>query len=565
MSLTSAMLTGFTGINSNSAAVETVGNNLANLNTTAFKSQRTLFETLLYETVHEGTAPTSETGGTLPLQIGFGSGLATIQRNHGQGSLEGTGLGSDLAVQGAGYFVLEPRPGEQVFTRDGAFMLDATQTLVSLNGASVQVFAADANGNISIGATSDIVIPLGTANQATPTTIVEMDGHLDSQTTVAVAGAVSTSQALVTSAGSPATASTALVDIVDANGLPQFALGDELIIQASKGGVATRQSTFIVGTDGSTLGDLASHLEQSLGIDTDPATGGGAGVTISDGTGAPAGSIVVQSNPGEINAIELDASSITNVTGIVTSPFGFATVTPPIGEGITTSFSVFDSLGQPLDVRLRMSMESQSNTGTTWRYYAESVSDTDLSPLLGTGTITFDTNGQFVGATGTDVAIDLDGSGATTPLSINLDFSSMTGLASSDGSSEVVMASQDGAPAGILTGYSIDADGVITGTYSNQQTQVFGQIALAKFANEGGLVALGENNFTVGVNSGDPDLVAPQTAGAGLIVAGSLEQSNVDIAREFINLISASTGISSAGRVVRVADDLLQELLLLVR
>ena len=71
--------------------------------------------------------------------------------------------------------------------------------------------------------------------------------------------------------------------------------------------------------------------------------------------------------------------------------------------------------------------------------------------------------------------------------------------------------------------------------------------------------------FTVGPNSGEATVLAPQTGAAGSIVAGALEQSNVDISREFINLISAQTGISSASRVVRVADDLLQELLLLAR
>ena len=79
------------------------------------------------------------------------------------------------------------------------------------------------------------------------------------------------------------------------------------------------------------------------------------------------------------------------------------------------------------------------------------------------------------------------------------------------------------------------------------------------------LVGLSDNTFNVGVNSGDPVVVAPQTLGAGRIEAGQLEQSNVDLSREFVGLITASTGFSAAGRVVRTADDLLQELLLLVR
>ena len=249
----------------------------------------------------------------------------------------------------------------------------------------------------------------------------------------------------------------------------------------------------------------------------------------------------------------------------MTSPLSFVTASEATGGGETTSFNVFDSLGNTAEVRLRVAMESQSTTGTVWRFYAESVSDSDLSPLLGTGTITFDANGQFVGATGTDISLDRAGSGAVSPLTFTIDFSGLTGLASVDGRSELVMASQDGAPEGILTGYGVDGDGVVTGIYSNQLEQVFGQVALATFVNNEGLIAGSENTFVPGVNSGDPVIVAPETSIAGSIVAGALEQSNVEIAREFINLIKASAGISSASRVVRVADDLLKELLLLAR
>lgn len=567
MSLTSAMLVGFTGISSNTTAVDTVGNNLANLNTTAFKGQRTLFETLLYQTLNEGEAPTDNTGGTLPHQIGYGSGVASLQRNFVQGGLSSTGFPSDLAIEGNGFFILEQPNGQQVYTRDGSFRLDATNTLVSANGATMQVFAADEAGAIIAGSLTDLVVPLGTASFASATTDVTMEGRLDSVTEVASAGAVVTSEPLVTSSGTPATASTSLTDLVDAFSVPLFADGDELTVNATKGGIAVEESTFVVGTTGRTLGDLAGHLETVLGINTDPVTGGTPGVTVSDGPDPPAGTLVISSNLGETNAIELDAGSITNTTGAITSPFSFTTTTPAVGGGVgtSTSFNVFDSLGNPVDVRLRLAMESRSQTGTTWRFYAESCGDSDVSPMIGTGTITFDANGQFVGATGTELTIDRADTGAASPLTFNLDLGGLTGLASPDGTSEVSMADQDGVPTGIMTGYEIDADGIVTGTYSNQQEQVLGQVALATFVNEEGLVAQGENTFTPGPNSGDPAIVQPQTGSAGVIRAGMLEESNVEIAREFINLITASTGISVASRVVRASDDLLQELLLLAR
>lgn len=568
MSLTNAMLTGFTGINSNTISVDTVGNNLANLNTTAFKGQRTLFETLLFRTVHEGDAPSDTGGGTLPFQIGTGSNVAALQRNFLQGSFEGSGFPSDLAIEGGGFFILAQPDGSQVYSRDGSFRLDADHTLVSVSGAPVQVFPANDAGEIDRSALSNLVIPLGSLSDAVATSQVTLEGQLDSGTQSAAAEAVVQSQALVTASGAAATAATPLTDLVDPFGVPLFSAGDVLEVNGSKGGISIAESVFVVGETGSSLGDLANHLETVLGINTDAETGGAPGVVISDGTDAPAGTLVIRSNLGEINAVVLDSGSIVNTTGAITSPLSFTTTQPPVGggfAGMSTSFQVFDSLGSPVDVRLRMAMESQSDSGSVWRFYAESNGDSDLSTVLGTGTITFDANGRFVGATGVDQTLDRADSGATTPISFTLDFSGLTGLSSPDGVSEFSMATQDGKAAGELTGYSIATDGTVTVVYSNQLEQTIGQVALATFANNEGLVARSENTFVEGPNSGNANLVAPQTSGAGRVLSGMLEQSNVEIAREFINLIRASTGISAASRVVRASDDLLQELLLLAR
>ena len=554
------MFTGFTGIDANTVTVDTVGDNLANLNTTAFKGQRVLFETLLYETIREGQAPGDTTGGTLPEQIGHGVRVAAIQRDFRQGGFDTTGFRSDLAIDGGGFFVVEVADGQALYTRDGAFHLDESGTMVSTGGARLQVFAADEAGNIDTGTLSDLVIRLGSESLAFATQQVVMDGRLDPGTSVASSGAVVTSQPLFTASGAPATESTALTSLVNANALPLFAVGDELTINGTKGGVAIAESTFVVGTTGSTVGDLADHLEAVLGIATDPATGGSPGVTVS-----PAGEIIATSSLGGINAVQLDAASIINTTGVIRAPLSFKTTSEALGGGVTTTFNVYDSLGNQVDVRLRASLESKTESGTTWRFYAESAGDSDLSPVLGTGTITFDPNGQFLAATGTEVSIDRAGEGSASPLTFTLDLSGLTGLAGPNAPSELIMASQDGAPTGTMTSYSIDRDGTITAVYSNQEEQVLGQVALATFTNDEGLVALSENTYVPGPNSGGPEVIAPLTATAGSILAGALEQSNVEIAREFIGLITASTGISVSSRVVRVADDLLQELLLIAR
>ncbi|MBI1825599.1 MAG: flagellar hook-basal body complex protein [Planctomycetes bacterium] len=569
MSLTGAMMTGFTGIKSNGMSVDVVGDDLANLNTTAFKGQRVDFETLLYDTIRTGEGPSSTSGGTLPEQIGTGAGVADIQRDFRQGGFDSTGLQSDLALEGDGFFIVNGPNNTQEYTRDGAFNLDASQTLVDNNGNAVQVFLPDATGAIVPGTLGNLVIPLGTQNQAIPTTQVTMDGNLDPSADVAATGAVAVSQPMLIAGGAAATATTALTSLVDANGAPLFATGDQLAINGTKGGVAIPEQSFVVGTDGTTVGDLTQYMQNVFGIDPTATTGATPsttpGVTIAAGPQPPAGSMVINSNVGDINAVSLDSASIVNKTGLITSPFAFTITTPATGQGVTTTFNVYDSLGNPVDVRLRAVLQSKSDTGTTWQYYAESYGDSRLSPALGTGTITFDTNGQFVSATGNNLTIDRTGIGAGTPITLALDLSGLSGLASTQGGSQLIMADQNGAPPGTLTNYGIDRDGIVTGTYSNQQKQTLGQIAVATFTNDQGLVAQPGNLYLEGPNSGAATVGAPQTGRAGAVVAGALEQSNVEIAREFVTLISAQTAISASSRVVRTADDILQQLLTLTR
>ena len=557
MSLTSAMQVGFSGIQANQVTVETVGHNLANVNTTAFKNQRTLFETTLYRTISEGEAPSDTGGGTLPRQIGTGVGVAVIQKNFAQGSVESTGFAEDLAINGQGLFIVEASDGSQKYTRDGAFGLNGAGTLVTAGGLPVQVFSADASGEIDTSSIGDIVIPVGSTIPAQATTLAQMDGQLDGGQSIATGGIFS-SGVLATSGGGEPTATTALTDLVDADGVPLFATGDELVINLRKGERAIPESRFVVGTDGTTLGDLAGRIEAVAGINVDPALPEQAGVIVEGGA------LVIRSNIGIENEVRLDTASIHNATS-GTEAFAWTQATPALGSGTTTSFLGYDSLGNSVETRLTIALESRTDTQTTWRFYAESASDTDLSSVLGSGTITFDQNGRFVAATGTSLSIDRAGVGAVTPMTFELDFTALTGFSGTDGTSTVVMDTQDGTPPGAWVGYQIQSDGTIVGKYTNERDQVLGRIALAGFINVEGLIAQSENVFVTGPNSGEAIIGEPLTDGLGAVVAGALEQSNVDIAREFINLITASAGVSASSRVVRTADNLLQELLLLAR
>jgi flagellar hook protein FlgE len=127
------------------------------------------------------------------------------------------------------------------------------------------------------------------------------------------------------------------------------------------------------------------------------------------------------------------------------------------------------------------------------------------------------------------------------------------------------MSFQDGSIAGTLTDFSIGNDGIIVGTFTNGMTRTLGQIALATFNNYEGLIDMGGGTFKVGPNSGVAVITTPLANGGGEITAGALETSNVDISQEFINLIIASTGFSAASRVITTSNQLLTELLAVMR
>ena len=237
------------------------------------------------------------------------------------------------------------------------------------------------------------------------------------------------------------------------------------------------------------------------------------------------------------------------------------------GESIRTAFTVYDSLGTPLRVDLAMVLDGKSNTGTTWRYYAESPDDTMGGPRIGTGILEFDNFGQIVQPQNATVTLDRDGTGAATPLTFQLNFNTdgdrITALADSE--SSLVSTFQDGVPIGTLGSYAVGPDGLITGTFSNGLIRTLGQIALANFTVPEGLVEIEQNLYRPGPNSGPALIAEPLQLGTGRVVSGALETSNVDLGEEFIELILASTGYSASARVIRTSDELIQQLLVLGR
>ncbi len=571
MGLTTAMYTSLSGLISNSQAITVAGDNIANINTTGFKSSRVSFENQIVQKLRAATGPADGLGGTNPTEIGLGTRIGTISRDFSDGSLQTTGVNTELAIDGGGFFVLDFN-GLQRFTRAGTFQLDRDNNLSNPgNGGIVQGFGIDEDFNIIEGTLTDLNIPVGSSTLAEATESVRFAGNLNAGGDVATQGTIINSGAVFSDAAgtTPAVAGTALTSIFDGAGTQLFANGDVITVSGALRGSSTLPDhTFQVGAanttgsdaNGTTMQDFLTFMEDILGIDTSVS----GGLTID-----AAGQVVITGNSGTENELTLAAGNIIVNQGGVnpTTPFTFTNVQSADGESVRTSFFGFDSLGNELRFDLTAVLEQKSNAGTTWRFYAQSEDDSDLSRVLATGTMSFGVSGQVQNVTGNTFQIDLAGTGAQTPQQITLEFdnssSPITGL--SDEASSLAAVAQDGSATGSLEDFNIAADGTIIGIYSNGLQRNQGRIALATFANDTGLSSEGGNLFSPTPNSGEAAIVTPGQAGSGRVIGGALELSNVEISQEFINLVAFSTGFSASSRVLTTSDQLIQELLSVIR
>ncbi len=227
-----------------------------------------------------------------------------------------------------------------------------------------------------------------------------------------------------------------------------------------------------------------------------------------------------------------------------------------------TNFTVYDSLGIPLQVRLTTALESRDGDTVTYRWFADSGDNdpvgTNAPIAVGTGLVTFDSQGNQISTTGTQVTIARDNIPSSSPLTFDLDFAQVSGVATQ---SELSASRQDGSPPGTLTSFTVGEDGIISGIFSNGIFRDLGQIRLARFSNPSGLAQKGRNMFAQTVNSGLPITGNPGDLGIGRIVAGARELSNTDVGENLIRLILSTTMYRSNSRVISTAQEMLDELL----
>ena len=345
-----------------------------------------------------------------------------------------------------------------------------------------------------------------------------------------------------------------------------------------KGGrtLATKEMT-VSAT--STVGDLLTFMEEAMGIQKSDASTGiprsldlvhnTVPTYISPGADVVDGKIQITGNNGLDNAVDIKTSGIQMVVGqdLNSINMPFYKYQDAVGESAVADFMAYDSLGIACQARITAVLESRDSTATTYRWFADSP-DNQLASgapniAVGTGLIRFDGEGNFISSTQSTVSINRENIASKSPLSFQLDFNNLSGLAATV--STLAVSRQDGSAPGVLNSFIVGEDGRISGVFSNGVTRDLGQIRLVRFGNPAGLEQLGENMYTAGVNSGMPVEGNPSEQGIGSIVSGAVELSNADIGGNLIDLILASTMYRGNTRVITTVQQMFDELLQLRR
>ncbi len=278
-----SLYSGVSGMSANMAQLDVIGNNIANSNTVGFKSGRVTFNEMLTQTIRSASRPIAGgLGGTNPQQIGLGTKVGSIDTNFGQGNFKTTGMKTDLAIQGNGFFVLSDGTNN-TYSRAGVFGLDAGNFLVNPStGLKVQGVMADENGEVANGPITDLFVDPGQVVPAAASSTVELVGNLDAD---------ADARGSIVQTGSLLVAAEADDRLVDLSGTTTGSLGlfagDVISLNGQAGGADIADGTFEVTGD-STLQDLVDWLNTqeaglTFGLSADPNLAGALEVTNATG------------------------------------------------------------------------------------------------------------------------------------------------------------------------------------------------------------------------------------------------------------------------------------------
>jgi flagellar hook protein FlgE len=504
-----------TGLEADSTALNTIANDLANMNTTGFKAQTTSFSDLLYQQI--GTSGSGDR-----IQVGSGVKVAANTTDFTTGSISSTDVSSEVAIDGSGFFVLD-NGGSQLLTRDGAFQLSSNGTLESTSGHAVMGYPA-ANGVVNTGGPlTDIVIPTGQAMNPAATTTFSMTQNLDSN--AAVNSSTPGTVQVYDSLGNSYEATVTYTKTGTNQWTYSLSLPDSLQPTSNTvAGVTT--TTYDFGATGGTVATV--NPSTNLSITGQTAGGGTATIAVpvvtpgeAVGTAGPPATGYVLALQGALTAagivgvnVSATAAGVMTITGTNFSTTGNV-VQDPVAAGSAAGTLLFDANGN-------LSSPATNVSGITFSGLSDGAAPLNLTWNL-------------YGANGTD----------------NI---SQTASTSSTSSTD-----QNGYATGTYQSFSIGSDGTISVSYSNGQTQNVGQVAIATVNNEQGLVDLGSTEYQTTSASGVATVGVAETGGRGALEGSSLEASNVNISTEFSDLIVAQRAFEANAKSVTTFDTVTQD------
>lgn len=516
------------GLRSHQLKLDVIGNNIANINTIGYKGGRATFSEALTQML-AGASRTPSGGYTNPMQVGLGMSMGAIDTQFSQGSLQATGNTTDLAIQGNGFFVL--KNGDQyVYSRAGAFSFDVDGRLVNMDGLPVQGWMIN-EGNNQTSLLGNLTLGSNLTSNPEVTSQVWLSGNLNSG--LKPQEAVWSLSDSLTISGNELDSSDLSQDLVN---IDQFSdlVGGETVTFSGTDTSGNPVSTVFTYSSGATLQDLLDFITSAYS---------GATASLSSN-----GSLQVTADvAGET---QLDVSISTSDTVFV-NLIANNSEEGKDGTPVATQFIVYDSTGNSYNLTIEFT-QSVVDGAWTWE-----VKSNDSSVNGGTGTASFDTNGNLLTFETTGELMVINGKNVRLK---GFDSDGKPAIHQFASPSNINIES-DGHKDGTVTGVTIGADGSITVSFTNGENVEFARIALAHFTNTAGLVKVGEGMYEASASSGDRNYGSSQST----IVSGALEMSNVDLVKEFTEMITTQKGFQASARVISTVDQILEEVVRLKR
>jgi flagellar hook protein FlgE len=602
MAVSTTLGTGATGVTVFQEALRVTSNNIANTDTIAFKESDISFE----ELIQGGLAGPGKLQ-MAEFQVGRGAQVNQVRDIFEQGGIEQTTRNLDLTIEGEGFFVLKDPKGSAIplFTRAGIFD-DNKLGLVTnpegflLQGAEVKVDPITGEkkvGKIDSIDLSNHTFPPRATTKANFTLNLFGD---DPKTSNPVVGSVPTNfENLV--GGAMIINGHGLGEVIGADAVERVAN-----LMAEINSVSDRTGV-IASTDTDTTIKLVNEeggpitIAFDLGFDPDAAAktglqagtflaGGGSLVTgtvdtavntktvTGNGTRfteelAAGDTITIGSESFIIESVQSD-TELTVAKAIDADTFGVQAVSQ--SADFSTPITFFDSLGSAHLVNVRFQKTATNEWAWTAVVGGKDNINGNFDEVQATGKLGFTPNGQLdltktVAATFSTGGFDFKG-GAFVDQQIAFDFTGTNEKIQSGATqfgsptlSTVLESEQDGFAAGVLQNVSVDDEGFINGLYTNGKIQTLYQISVATFPNQEGLTRVGKNIYIQSDDSGEQIQGFAGNGGKGKITANALEQSTVDLAKQFVKLITYQRGFQANSRVITTADEVVQELVNLKR